>query len=53
MGQVIRILGLNRQHLVLSSKVFWPMSDDVNDQGLSRKHILESVDGSLRRLGID
>ncbi len=53
MGQVIRDLGLNRQHLVLSSKVFWPMSDDVNDQGLSRKHILESIDGSLRRLGTD
>ena len=42
-----------RHTLVISSKVYWPMSDHVNDQGLSRKHILESIDGSLRRLGTD
>lgn len=52
-GQVLRDLGVRRQELVLSSKVFWPMSDDVNDRGLSRKHIMESVEGSLRRLGTD
>jgi len=50
-GQVLRDLGLRRHDLVLSSKVFWPMSDDVNDRGLSRKHIFESVEDSLRRLG--
>ena len=53
LGKVIRDLGLRRQHLVISSKVFWPMSDDVNDRGLSRKHIFESIEGSLRRLGTD
>ncbi len=53
MGKVIRDLGLRRQNLVLSSKAFWPMSEDVNDRGLSRKHIMESVEGSLRRLGTD
>jgi voltage-dependent potassium channel beta subunit len=53
LGKVVRDLGLRRQELVLSSKVFWPMSDDVNDRGLSRKHIMESVEGSLRRLGTD
>jgi voltage-dependent potassium channel beta subunit len=42
-----------RSNLVISSKVFWPMSDDVNDRGLSRKHIMESVHASLRRLGTD
>ncbi len=42
-----------RHHLVLSSKVFWPMSDHVNDRGLSRKHIMESIDNSLKRLGTD
>ncbi|ADY27051.1 NADP-dependent oxidoreductase domain protein [Deinococcus proteolyticus MRP] len=48
------VLGeLPRHTLVLSSKVYWPMSDDVNDQGLSRKHVLESVDKSLQRLGTD
>lgn len=52
-GQALRDLGVARQHLVLSSKVFWPMSDDVNDRGLSRKHLLESVEGSLRRLGVE
>jgi voltage-dependent potassium channel beta subunit len=53
MGQAIRDLGLNRQHLVLSSKVWWPMSDDVNDRGLSRKHVMESIEGSLRRMQTD
>jgi voltage-dependent potassium channel beta subunit len=53
MGKVISDLGLRRQNLVISSKAFWPMSDDVNDRGLSRKHIMASVEGSLRRLGTD
>jgi voltage-dependent potassium channel beta subunit len=42
-----------RHTLVISTKLFWPMSDDVNDQGLSRKHIMESIDKSLQRLGTD
>lgn len=52
-GRAIRDLGVSRHHLVLSSKAFWPMSGDVNDRGLSRKHLMESVEGSLRRLGVD
>lgn len=51
MGSVLR--QFPRHELVISSKVFWPMSDDVNDRGLSRKHILESVDKSLKRIGTD
>lgn len=51
LGQAIR--GLSRHRLVLASKCFFPMSDDVNDRGLSRKHVHESIDGSLRRLGVD
>lgn len=51
MGAVLK--DFPRHTLVLSSKVFWPMSDDVNDRGLSRKHVLESIDKSLRRLGTD
>jgi len=39
-----------RHTLVISSKVFWDMSSDVNDRGLSRKHILESIDKTLARL---
>lgn len=42
-----------RSDLVLSSKVFWPMSDNVNDKGLSRKHIFESIEKSLKRIGTD
>ena len=42
-----------RHHLVLSSKVYFPMSKDVNDRGLSRKHVHESVRQSLRRLQTD
>ncbi len=52
-GEAIKKLGLRRQDLVISSKVYWPMSDNVNDRGLSRKHIMESVENSLRRLGTD
>jgi len=42
-----------RNTLVVASKVFWPMSDDINDRGLSRKHIMESIDKTLSRLGMD
>ena len=44
---------LTRHKLVLATKLFWPMSDDPNDRGLSRKHIFESIEGSLRRLKTD
>jgi voltage-dependent potassium channel beta subunit len=42
-----------RHTLVIASKAFWPMSKDVNDRGLSRKHIMESVEKSLKRMGTD
>ncbi len=42
-----------RHTLVISSKAFWPMSEDVNDRGLSRKHLMESVEKSLQRIGTD
>ncbi len=45
--------GKKRSDFVISSKVYWPMSDNVNDRGLSRKHIMESVEKSLQRLGTD
>ncbi len=47
------IKDLRRSDLVISSKLFWPMSENVNDRGLSRKHIMESVERSLRRIGTD
>jgi voltage-dependent potassium channel beta subunit len=42
-----------RHSLVIATKVYWPMSDDINDRGLSRKHIMESINKSLKRLGTD
>lgn len=57
-GEAERVVGewlrdYQRSDLVISSKTFWPMSDNVNDRGLSRKHIMESVEKSLKRLGTD
>jgi len=43
----------NRQALVLSSKVFFPVGAGPNDSGLSRKHIFQSLEASLKRLGTD
>ena len=40
----------NRRHFVLATKAFWPMSDQPGDKGLSRKHIIDSIEGSLERL---
>ncbi len=49
-----RALGeLPRHSLVISTKCYWPMSDDINDRGLSRKHLFESIHKSLNRLGTD
>ncbi|MCX7798796.1 MAG: aldo/keto reductase family protein [Fimbriimonadales bacterium] len=45
--------GLRREDLVLATKCYFPMSDNPNDRGLSRKHIFESVHASLRRLNTD
>jgi len=42
-----------RQELVLATKLYFPMSESVNDRGLSRKHVFESVHGSLKRLRTD
>src|SRR4051794_31090801 len=45
--------GQRRQGLEIFTKVYWPTGPGPNDRGLSRKHIMESIDGSLRRLGTD
>jgi len=58
-GESERILGTwiksrgNRAQLVIASKVFFPAGKGPNDTGLSRKHILDQIDGSLRRLQTD
>ena len=43
----------SREKLVLATKVFYPMSDDPKDRGLSREHIATSIDRSLARIGTD
>lgn len=42
-----------RRDLFIATKCFFPMSENVNDRGLSRKHIFESVHDSLKRLQVD
>ncbi|HXM31641.1 MAG TPA: aldo/keto reductase, partial [Xanthobacteraceae bacterium] len=42
-----------RDEVVLATKVFNPMGKGPNQKGLSRKHIMEAVDASLKRLGTD
>ncbi|WP_457585248.1 aldo/keto reductase [Ensifer canadensis] len=43
----------DREKLVLATKAFYPMSDDANDKGLSRKHLMKSIDRSLAQIGTD
>lgn len=42
-----------RESIVLSTKVFFPMGNGPNDRGLSRKHIMEQAEASLKRLDVD
>jgi voltage-dependent potassium channel beta subunit len=51
LGRAVR--DLPRHRLVIATKCFFPASEDPNDRGLSRKHVVESVERSLRRLGTD
>ena len=53
LGQSIKDLGLNRNDLVIATKVRGRMSAGKNDVGLSRYHILQSIDQSLQRLQMD
>lgn len=48
-----KALGARRRQTVVASKAFNPMGPGPNDSGMSRSHILEAVDGSLKRLGTD
>ena len=53
LGKTLRHFKTRREDLVIATKVFNPMSDDPNNRGLSRKHIFDSIDASLRRLQMD
>jgi len=53
LGRWLKEDGSRRHKLVLATKVHEPMSEDVNDRGLSARHIRNACEASLRRLGID
>jgi 1-deoxyxylulose-5-phosphate synthase len=53
LGRAMRDFGPGRDRVVIGTKLFNPMGDDPNQRGLSRKHIMHSIDNSLRRLGMD
>lgn len=50
-GQAIK--SFKRDDFVLATKVFWPMGEGPNNRGLSRKHIIEQANASLKRLDVD
>jgi 1-deoxyxylulose-5-phosphate synthase len=52
-GKLFKELGVKRENVIVATKVHGQMSDDINDRGLSRKHILDSIDKSLQRLQMD
>lgn len=53
LGRALKDFGPARDELVIATKVFYPTGDDPNARGLSRKHIMAAIDGSLRRLGTE
>src|SRR5947209_14027621 len=53
LGRALKDFGPSRDKLVIATKVFFPMGDDPNQKGLSRKHIMQAINDSLRRLGTD
>lgn len=52
-GNLLKQFGMKRENVIIATKVYGEMSDDVNDKRLSRKHILDSIDKSLMRLQMD
>jgi aryl-alcohol dehydrogenase (NADP+) len=53
LGRALKEFGPTRDRVVIATKLFQPMGDDPNQRGLSRKHIMHSIDNSLRRLKTD
>jgi aryl-alcohol dehydrogenase-like predicted oxidoreductase len=51
LGEALK--GQRREGLEIFTKLYWPVGPGVNDRGLSRKHIHEAIDASLRRLQVD
>jgi aryl-alcohol dehydrogenase (NADP+) len=52
-GRLLKFFGVRRENVIVATKVHGQMSEDVNARGLSRKHVLDSIDKSLKRLQMD
>jgi len=52
-GRALRKFGAVREQIVVATKVYNPMGPSPNQRGLSRKHIMDAIDASLKRLGMD
>ena len=53
LGRALKDFGANRDRTVIATKVYADMGEGPNERGLSRKHIMQAIDASLRRLGTD
>lgn len=53
LGRCLKAMAVPRERVVIATKLFHATGEDVNQRGLSRKHIRHAVEGSLRRLGTD
>ncbi|MCC7461382.1 MAG: aldo/keto reductase [Gammaproteobacteria bacterium] len=53
LGRALKACGVQREAVVIATKVYQPMGPGPNQRGLSRKHVLAAIDASLRRLGLD
>jgi voltage-dependent potassium channel beta subunit len=54
MGSVLRKLGWRRSSYIVSTKFYWGLDDGPNEKNtLNRKYLMQAIDGSLRRLGLD
>ena len=52
-GKLLRELGVKRENVVVATKVYFNLTDEINAGGLSRKHIMNAIDASLTRLDMD
>jgi len=53
LGRALKAFGVKRDDVVIATKVYQPMGPGPNQRGLSRKHVMQSIDDSLQRLGVD
>jgi aryl-alcohol dehydrogenase (NADP+) len=53
LGRALKDFAARRSDVVIATKVFFPMGPGPNERGLSRKHVLDAIDASLKRLGTD